>query len=304
MDCNNVNGSCTCKNEWKGANCDMDINECDDATTCDSIPDSTCQNSVGSYDCVCNAGYQKNASNLCGSRFCFFSSQHLIDEDIDECGISYLNNCSKNASCFDTDGSFYCVCDVGYSGQGDVKCTETTTEENTTQEATTQAFTTEIASTQETTTQEATTQDATTLDAATHETTTQATTQDATTQEATTQKATTQQTSTTREVTTPSSYNKRSHTKLTTTPELTSYYSSSAATNDNFIKVVVYRIRKGSLVVQHAVILNSTSTTGQNQVAAATNKLVNGGAMLTFAGLTSPAAAGATTACHLYCRRS
>ncbi|CAG2253243.1 unnamed protein product [Mytilus edulis] len=78
---------------------------------------------------------------------------------------------------------------------------------------------------------------------------------------------------------------------------LTSYYSSSATTTDNFIKVVVYRISKGSLVVNHAVILNSTSTTGQNQVAAATNKLVNGGAMLTFgAGLTSPAAAGATSA--------
>ncbi|CAC5355693.1 unnamed protein product [Mytilus coruscus] len=78
---------------------------------------------------------------------------------------------------------------------------------------------------------------------------------------------------------------------------LTTYYSSSAATKDNFIKVVVYRISKGSLVVDHAVILNSQTTTGQNQVAAATNNLVNGGATLAFGpGQTTPVAAGATTA--------
>ncbi|XP_063411482.1 uncharacterized protein LOC134694403 [Mytilus trossulus] len=77
---------------------------------------------------------------------------------------------------------------------------------------------------------------------------------------------------------------------------LTTYYSNSAATKDNFIKIVVYRISKGSLVVDHAVILNSKTTTGPNQVAAATNNLVNGVDMLTFgAGLTSPAAAGATS---------
>ncbi|CAC5394799.1 unnamed protein product [Mytilus coruscus] len=65
LDCNNVNGICTCKNEWTGTNCELDIDECDDATTCDSISHSTCQNSVGSYDCACYVGYQKNSSNLC-----------------------------------------------------------------------------------------------------------------------------------------------------------------------------------------------------------------------------------------------
>lgn len=43
--------------------------------------------------------------------------------DIDECGNSNLNNCTENTSCFDTEGSFYCVCDAGYTGQGDVYCT-------------------------------------------------------------------------------------------------------------------------------------------------------------------------------------
>ncbi|CAG2200663.1 unnamed protein product [Mytilus edulis] len=72
---------------------------------------------------------------------------------------------------------------------------------------------------------------------------------------------------------------------------LTNYYSNSAATKDNFIKIVVYRISKGSLVVNHTVIMNSTSTTGQNNVAAATNNLVNGGATLTIDNQT----AGAST---------
>ncbi|VDI38553.1 Hypothetical predicted protein [Mytilus galloprovincialis] len=216
--CNSTDGSCYCKTGWKGDNCESDVNEClINATICQA--NSMCENTNGSYVCVCNDGYF-NSADVC--------------KDIDECGISYLNNCSKNASCFDTDGSFYCVCDVGYSGQGDVNCEaiETTTEGNTTQEATTQAFTTEIASTQETTTQEATTQDATTLEAATHETTTQeATTQDATTQEATTQKATTQQTSTTREVTTQAATTKEATTnQATTTPEVTTKEVSTVKT--------------------------------------------------------------------------
>ncbi|VDI73637.1 Hypothetical predicted protein [Mytilus galloprovincialis] len=323
MDCNNVNGSCTCKNEWKGTNCDMDINECDDATTCDSIPDSTCQNSVGSYDCVCNAGYQKNASNLC--------------DNINECGSISLNNCTENASCFDTDGSFDCVCDSGYTGQGDVNCTalETTTEGITTQEATTLETTTQEATTQEaTTTQEVTTVKTTTPEATTKVVTTKSeTTQKATTQEITTQGATTKDAATTEATTavkttvsvptttyTPVSGELKVEVILTidvtptgdlsnentpyyqeliaeTLTVLTIYYNSSAATKDNFIKVVVYTISRGSLVVNHAVILNSTSTTGPNQVAAATNNIVNGGATVTFgAGQTTPVTAGASTA--------
>ncbi|VDI73639.1 Hypothetical predicted protein, partial [Mytilus galloprovincialis] len=236
MDCNNVNGSCTCKNEWKGTNCDMDINECDDATTCDSIPDSTCQNSVGSYDCVCNAGYQKNASNLC--------------DNINECGSISLNNCTENASCFDTDGSFDCVCDSGYTGQGDVNCTvsvPTTTYTPVSGELKVEVILTI---------------DVTPTGDLSNENTPY--------------------------------YQELIAETLTV---LTIYYNSSAATKDNFIKVVVYTISRGSLVVNHAVILNSTSTTGPNQVAAATNNIVNGGATVTFgAGQTTPVTAGASTA--------
>ncbi|XP_071153468.1 uncharacterized protein [Mytilus edulis] len=238
MDCNNVNGSCTCKNEWKGANCDMDINECDDATTCDGIPYSTCQNSVGSYDCVCNAGYQKNSSNLC--------------DNINECGSS-LNNCTENASCFDTDGSFDCVCDSGYTGQGDVNCTATTAVQTTVSVPTT----TYTPVSGELKVEVVLTINVTPHDGINNE-------------------------------------NSAYYQELfnATFIVLTNYYSNSAATKDNFIQIVVYRISKGSLVVNHAVIMNSTSTTGQNQVAAATHNLVNGGATMTIGFVT----AGATNA--------
>ena len=71
VNCNNVNGSCTCKSGWNGTNCDEDINECLDLTICDSVPNSSCQNNNGGYDCVCDSGYTKNASNLCESKFYF-----------------------------------------------------------------------------------------------------------------------------------------------------------------------------------------------------------------------------------------
>ncbi|OPL28935.1 hypothetical protein AM593_05258, partial [Mytilus galloprovincialis] len=73
---------------------------------------------------------------------------------------------------------------------------------------------------------------------------------------------------------------------------LTTYYSNSAATKDDFNRVILYRISKGSLIANHAVIMNSTSTNVQNNVAAATNNLVNGGATLTI----DNQAAGASTA--------
>jgi hypothetical protein len=33
------------------------------------------------------------------------------------------NRCTTHASCHDTDGGFYCVCDTVYEGVGDVNCT-------------------------------------------------------------------------------------------------------------------------------------------------------------------------------------
>ena len=38
--------------------------------------------------------------------------------DIDECIDPSDNNCSSNANCTDTIGSYDCTCDIGYTGDG------------------------------------------------------------------------------------------------------------------------------------------------------------------------------------------
>ena len=38
--------------------------------------------------------------------------------DIDECSSPDANNCSVNASCINTEGSFNCSCNKGFAGDG------------------------------------------------------------------------------------------------------------------------------------------------------------------------------------------
>ena len=38
--------------------------------------------------------------------------------DIDECASDDTNNCSPNANCTDTTGSYHCTCNEGFSGDG------------------------------------------------------------------------------------------------------------------------------------------------------------------------------------------
>ena len=49
---------------------------------------------------------------------CFFCIEFL---DNNEC-VDGTNNCHANATCTNTDGSFTCACNTGYSGNG-VTCT-------------------------------------------------------------------------------------------------------------------------------------------------------------------------------------
>ena len=41
----------------------------------------------------------------------------FISTDIDECSLG-LDNCSTNAKCLNTNGSFICTCNGGFSGNG------------------------------------------------------------------------------------------------------------------------------------------------------------------------------------------
>lgn len=61
--CNNVIG-CVCKPGWVGRYCELDNNECKDSGLCQSP--EVCTNTLGSYRCDCENGYQRNkTSGLC-----------------------------------------------------------------------------------------------------------------------------------------------------------------------------------------------------------------------------------------------
>jgi hypothetical protein len=51
---------------WTGDNCDMDVDEClNNDHLCDEKGNSTCNNTIGSYSCVCNTGFNDVGSNKC-----------------------------------------------------------------------------------------------------------------------------------------------------------------------------------------------------------------------------------------------
>ena len=49
------------------------------------------------------------------------NKRNFYDSDINECTMA-TSNCSSNATCINTPGSFICTCNQGYTGNG-VVCT-------------------------------------------------------------------------------------------------------------------------------------------------------------------------------------
>lgn len=70
---------------------------------------ATCNNTVGSYECICQEGYERQD----GGRNC---------EDRDECLAN--DTCHANATCLNTDGSFSCECKSGFTGNGLTNCSD------------------------------------------------------------------------------------------------------------------------------------------------------------------------------------
>ncbi|XP_061168354.1 fibrillin-2-like [Saccostrea echinata] len=96
--CNNVIG-CVCKPGWSGRFCDININECEDVSLCQSP--EVCTDTYGSYACICENGYQRNTS----TGLCEYSSA---------CNTWALNACTVDEVCVDTTDNYTCVCDKGY----------------------------------------------------------------------------------------------------------------------------------------------------------------------------------------------
>ncbi|XP_056152509.1 latent-transforming growth factor beta-binding protein 2-like [Lampris incognitus] len=150
-DCLNTVGSylCSCPDGYtavdRGAGC-QDVDECSRENMCIR---GQCLNTDGSYLCLCKAGFKFNAetadcedqneckefgSSICGtwrcentigSYRCFIGCQPGLDGeenigcDIDECVNETI--CGNHGFCENTDGSFRCQCDQGYTNpQGDM----------------------------------------------------------------------------------------------------------------------------------------------------------------------------------------
>jgi len=98
---------CKCESGWETSKtrlCDQNVNECQLNTHKCSVK-STCKDTPGSYECVCDAGYrlQKNNKFAC--------------VEIDECKEN-KDSCHANAVCTNTPGAYKCDCKPGYSGDG------------------------------------------------------------------------------------------------------------------------------------------------------------------------------------------
>ena len=62
VDCNDVNGTCTCNAFWTGDNCTVDVNECvNSPAVCQASLQEVCRNYDGGYACDCASGYARPA---------------------------------------------------------------------------------------------------------------------------------------------------------------------------------------------------------------------------------------------------
>ena len=137
--CENTDGSyfCQCQPGFEGDLCE-DIDECSQTTTCDA--NAACLNTDGSFMCSCNVGYRGDGVTCkvgeCDDRRCppnqkcvspttnechcnqgFIMNAELdFCEDVDEC--MFDHDCHQNSVCVDSDGTYACICNPGYIGDG------------------------------------------------------------------------------------------------------------------------------------------------------------------------------------------
>ncbi|CAF3404455.1 unnamed protein product [Rotaria sp. Silwood1] len=97
-----TNGSCKCDSGYEGTFCDKRIDKCASSNPCNSVlEDCVTDPANQTATCSCKSGYQRNTT----SSNC---------TDINECE-SQLDLCIRDvSSCFNTNGSYSCVCLSGY----------------------------------------------------------------------------------------------------------------------------------------------------------------------------------------------
>ncbi|XP_064115261.1 uromodulin-like isoform X2 [Macrobrachium nipponense] len=92
-----------------------DIDECAQGKD-DCSPLATCRNSVGSYSCSCNPPFEGDGRACsCPSGFAQRGSNC---EDVDECSVQGKAECSSQATCRNSFGSYSCSCNRDFRGNG------------------------------------------------------------------------------------------------------------------------------------------------------------------------------------------
>ncbi|KAM9241619.1 adhesion G protein-coupled receptor E1-like [Dugong dugon] len=82
-----------------------DVDECTDPRACPEH--ATCSNTVGSYFCFCNPGFESSSGNLT------FQGLGEKCEDVDECSRN-LTLCGPNSKCINILGTYICYCLPGF----------------------------------------------------------------------------------------------------------------------------------------------------------------------------------------------
>ncbi|KAK6969839.1 mucin-like protein [Biomphalaria glabrata] len=96
LGCDKVEG-CVCRSNWRGVSCEVDVDECVEGLA-NCRPDQICQNTMGSFACQCDQGFEE-VNGTCAN--------------IDECKDATLNLCQQ--ICVDTPGSYVCRCKDGFT---------------------------------------------------------------------------------------------------------------------------------------------------------------------------------------------
>ena len=98
-----------------------DINECElEIHTCS--PNANCTDTDGSFNCTCREGFEGNGFICTGIQLlkhCLLIGDFLMSivADIPECERE-LDDCDPNATCINTFGSYNCLCNTGFTGDG------------------------------------------------------------------------------------------------------------------------------------------------------------------------------------------
>ena len=102
-----------------GTGCHIPDGGCNSYSPCDIH--ATCSVVSGSFSCHCQSGYSgdgfSNGSGCRSKTNCtvYYYCGTFLSPDINECS---TNPCVSNANCSDSDGSFSCICNRGYLGDG------------------------------------------------------------------------------------------------------------------------------------------------------------------------------------------